>query len=438
MTDNSEWINQNLQRQRRMLEEKQRMKRVCSPNIRSNQNAYTRLENSDGNDTYPAFNQGFSDTGLSLFASSVSSKAETTETVKKETPSPEGSPQTAGSFPFSTSNNSFSNQSQEGKDDNDEVHRLLLGKLEKAEISSVVTSDDETGATGTVTTGPDGLETHTLPVTLQPDYDEIAADVEGFVKSPAKGNRIYRCSITRDKKGMDKGIYPTYYLHLEREEKKKGIFLLAARRRKKSTTANYLISCDATDLSRDGTSFMGKVRCNAMGTTFVIYNGGQNPKKCNSLEVRQELAAVLYDTNVLGFRGPRKMTVVIPGVYDPHIASSFKRIPIQPVDERDTLVERFKRTRGDRDTNSQIVVMSNKPPVWNEDSQSYVLNFHGRVTQASVKNFQIIHPSDPEYIVMQFGRISEDTFSMDFRYPLSAIQAFGIAMTSFHGKIACE
>lgn len=28
------------------------------------------------------------------------------------------------------------------------------------------------------------------------------------------------------------------------------------------------------------------------------------------------------------------------------------------------------------------------------DTQSYVLNFHGRVTQPSVKNFQIIHDAD--------------------------------------------
>ena len=28
------------------------------------------------------------------------------------------------------------------------------------------------------------------------------------------------------------------------------------------------------------------------------------------------------------------------------------------------------------------------------DTQSYVLNFHGRVTQASVKNFQIIHDNE--------------------------------------------
>ena len=29
---------------------------------------------------------------------------------------------------------------------------------------------------------------------------------------------------------------------------------------------------------------------------------------------RQELVAVMYDTNVLGFKGPRRMTVVIPGM----------------------------------------------------------------------------------------------------------------------------
>ena len=31
------------------------------------------------------------------------------------------------------------------------------------------------------------------------------------------------------------------------------------------------------------------------------------------------------------------------------------------------------------------------------DTQSYVLNFHGRVTQASVKNFQVIHENDRKF-----------------------------------------
>jgi len=38
------------------------------------------------------------------------------------------------------------------------------------------------------------------------------------------------------------------------------MFLLAGRKRKKSTTSNYLMSTDATDLSRGGESFIGKLR----------------------------------------------------------------------------------------------------------------------------------------------------------------------------------
>ena len=45
---------------------------------------------------------------------------------------------------------------------------------------------------------------------------------------------------------------------------------------------------------------------------------------------------------------------------------------------------------------SDIVELHNKTPIWNEETQSYVLNFHGRVTQASVKNFQIVHSNDGE------------------------------------------
>ena len=37
------------------------------------------------------------------------------------------------------------------------------------------------------------------------------------------------------------------------------------------------------------------------------------------------------------------------------------------------------------------------------------------VMQASVKNFQIVHESDTDYIIMQFGRVAEDIFTMDYR-----------------------
>ncbi|XP_032497240.1 LOW QUALITY PROTEIN: tubby protein homolog [Phocoena sinus] len=269
------------------------------------------------------------------------------------------------------------------------------------------------------------------PPAPEPSVDVEVQDLEEFVLRPAPQGITIKCRITRDKKGMDRGMYPTYFLHLDREDGKK-VFLLAGRKRKKSKTSNYLISVDPTDLSRGGDSYVGKLRSNLMGTKFTVYDNGVNPQKASStLEsgtLRQELAAVCYETNVLGFKGPRKMSVVVPGMTMVH-----ERVCIRPRNEHETLLSRWQN----KNTES-IIELQNKTPVWNDDTQSYVLNFHGRVTQASVKNFQIIHGNDPDYIVMQFGRVAEDVFTMDYNYPLCALQAFAIALSSFDSKLACE
>lgn len=36
---------------------------------------------------------------------------------------------------------------------------------------------------------------------------------------PAQQGVTVKCKMTRDKRGMDKGLYPTYYLHLDNEKK---------------------------------------------------------------------------------------------------------------------------------------------------------------------------------------------------------------------------
>ncbi|XP_010014744.1 PREDICTED: tubby-related protein 1 [Nestor notabilis] len=252
-------------------------------------------------------------------------------------------------------------------------------------------------------------------------------NLEEFVLRPAAQGVTIKCRVTRDKKGMDRGLYPTYYLHLDNDKK---VFLLAGRKRKKSKTSNYLISIDPTDLSRGGENFIGKLRSNLMGTKFTVFDNGANPDRANAdwSNVRQELSAVVYETNVLGFKGPRKMTVIIPGMN-----SDNERVPIRPRNDNDGLLMRWQNRNMDN-----VIELHNKAPVWNDETQSYVLNFHGRVTHASVKNFQIVHSSDPDYIVMQFGRVADDAFTMDYNYPLCAVQAFAIALSSFDGKLACE
>ncbi|XP_040061355.1 tubby-related protein 3 [Ixodes scapularis] len=332
----------------------------------------------------------------------------------------------------------------------------VRAKMSKMELSEEVTSlDGDEDLESTPVTSPvldtpsdpgdrdarvedlSGLDHSTSKQTPQPiavpimDLGPLAqlldkGSMEEFATTPCPRGTTVRCRITRDKKGVDRGLYPTYFLHLEKEDNRK-VFLLAARKRKKSATSNYLISVDPTDLSRAGQSFVGKLRSNLLGTAFTVYDAGENPKK-NPGSARSEVAAIIYETNVLGFKGPRKMTVVLPAMTEDH-----KRAELKPGYEHDTLIERWKNRNLDN-----LLELRNKTPVWNEDTQSYVLNFHGRVTQASVKNFQIVHENDADYIVMQFGRVTEECFSMDFCYPLCALQAFAIALSSFDSKLACE
>ncbi|XP_016098412.1 tubby-related protein 1 isoform X5 [Sinocyclocheilus grahami] len=252
-------------------------------------------------------------------------------------------------------------------------------------------------------------------------------DLEEFVLQPAPQGTTIKCKVTRDKRGMDRGFYPTYYLHLDNDKK---VFLLAGRKRKKSATSNYLISIDATDLSRGGENFIGKLRSNLMGTKFTVFDNGLNPDRAlrDMSNARQELAAIIYETNVLGFKGPRKMTVIIPGMDDDN-----ERVPIRPRTDNDSILVRYQNRQMDN-----LIELHNKTPVWNDDTASYVLNFSGRVTQASVKNFQIVHCKDNSYIVMQFGRVADDMFTLDYNYPMCAVQAFAIALSSFDGKLACE
>ncbi|RCI03156.1 hypothetical protein CU098_012506, partial [Rhizopus stolonifer] len=110
-----------------------------------------------------------------------------------------------------------------------------------------------------------------------------------------------------------------------------------------------------------------------------------------------------------------------------------RRPEFRPAKESEMLLSKY-REGGARD----LLVLHNKSPQWNEETQSFVLNFNGRVTQASVKNFQIVHDNDLDYIVMQFGRVERDYFTMDFKYPMCLLQAFSIALTSFDAKLACE
>ncbi|RNA27193.1 tubby -like protein [Brachionus plicatilis] len=212
---------------------------------------------------------------------------------------------------------------------------------------------------------------------------------------------------------------------------------------------------------------------------------------------RREYASVTYGFNVLGLKGPRSMNVVIPGMDDKYcreefilkfksesLLSCWKRIEenlrADPNEKQANLKNRIRRsifqlnkksekrssnkeveseensmrtsnskldaysnTASSQASNSKsnlrnVVKLINKSPQWNSGLNSFALNFYGRVTISSVKNYQIIHEVNPDYVVTQFGKVNKDLYTCDFSYPFCALQAFGVALSSLDNKIGCD
>lgn len=256
----------------------------------------------------------------------------------------------------------------------------------------------------------------------------VFSDMRKFLTTPTpKSAGVVQCYIERDKSSMANKLYPLYCLYMVDGDR----FLLGSKKRTNNKTSNYLLSMDKRDLNRESPSFMGKVRANFVGTEFTIYDDGASPDpKATTAPttIRQELGIINYASNVLGSRGPRKMKVAVPKVLP-----DGRSIVFQPDNEEDSMLAKFRAGYI-----QDMALLINKPPKWNDQVGAYVLNFYGRVTMASVKNFQLVSPDDHDTVVLQFGRTGKDTFSMDYQWPLSPLQAFAICLSSFDYKLACE
>ena len=77
--------------------------------------------------------------------------------------------------------------------------------------------------------------------------------------------------------------------------------------------------------------------------------------------------------------------------------------------------------------NTSILELRTKEPFL--DAGQYRLNFRGRVTIPSVKNFQL--GDDDGNVLLQFGRVSDHKFHLDFRHPFCPATAFAAAITQF-------
>ncbi|XP_071717512.1 tubby-like F-box protein 8 [Rutidosis leptorrhynchoides] len=327
------------------------------------------------------------------------------------------------------------------------------------------------------------------------------------LKQPGPRDTTMQCFIKRDTSNS------TYYLYLCLSSVlvvENGKFLLSAKRNRRSTCTEYVISMNPDNISRSNSGYVGKVRSNFLGTKFIIYdsqppyttaNAASSGRSSSSRRFSRKvspkvpsgsfnIAQIAYELNVLGTRGPRRMHCVMhsipmtavepggttipdhPNLFQPSFEESFRSMSFsKSIDNSSEFgSSRFSDIVGPVQNGEQVknapLVLKNKQPRWHEQLQCWCLNFKGRVTVASVKNFQLIADVTPpvagavavavadpllpqqtapvqsqsshDKVILQFGKVGKDVFTMDYRYPLSAFQAFAICLSSFDTKLACE
>lgn len=293
------------------------------------------------------------------------------------------------------------------------------------------------------------------------------------LKQPGPRDSVLQCFIRRNRGNQ------TYYLYLgiNQASTDDGKFLLAARKCRRPTCTDYIISLNYYYVSKGSSTYVGKLRSNFLGTKFTIYDAqppsnGAKVTKCHSTRLvnmkqvsprvpagNYPVAHISYELNVLGSRGPRRMQCIMdaipacavePGGVAPtqteFLHSSLDGFPSLPFfRSKSTRVENFQPELQSGQSKG-LLVLRNKAPRWHEQLQCWCLNFNGRVTVASVKNFQLVASAENgvaagqehENVILQFGKVGKDVFTMDYQYPISAFQAFAICLSSFDTKIACE
>lgn len=303
---------------------------------------------------------------------------------------------------------------------------------------------------------------------------------------------------------MSLDCYITFFCIIAALSGDKSKLLLSAKKVRRATGAEFVVSLSGNDFSRSSSNYIGKLRypsrffcfaffvlyhhaiynkfccvdrSNFLGTKFTVYENQPPPinyetsssRKTNrklppsmrvspwvSSSTSYNIASILYELNVLRTRGPRRMQCIMHSIPVSSIQEGGKT-HTSPTEftnkgkkKKKPLMDFCSGNLEGESVVKEPLLLKNKSPRWHEQLQCWCLNFKGRVTVASVKNFQLVAAAaeagknmnipeeEQERVILQFGKIGKDIFTMDYRYPISAFQAFAICLSSFDTKPVCE
>ena len=283
------------------------------------------------------------------------------------------------------------------------------------------------------------------------------------VLRPFKTNQMIHCLLRRSTKGVLGKLTPTYTLYLQ-DEKWNTIGTMMMIQKKRKSRTPYYAFFDMTkgsvgkQFSKKSGNYLGKLRSNYGGSECTLFGPETVPSGHVAIRFCKNKQDLI--SKAQGNSDPRAMRVLLPLVE----AGEADGTPPCIGTNGDTMLEilqaqadfeeteqlglnamRRRRNPDEKkynDGNEQYSLLGNKLPVFSRGS--YRLNFGGRVTLPSVKNFQLVKMSNVieenmnvdvtnlDDVLLQFGRVGDDDFHLDYRAPMTAFQAMGIVLAQFN------
>ena len=246
------------------------------------------------------------------------------------------------------------------------------------------------------------------------------SDLRALLFTPGPTDALIQCRVDRHKGGLTSPAY--FELRLESNNR----VLLSAERIKHLNHSSYKIKFGSIRMGDD--KLVGKLKSNSHATEYSLHGPGLNAKKLSvwddgfdeaRAEARQQIATVKMVPRVTTHR------MLLPNSQGPR-------------DMQCTAKDLSGGESSVGDASSELHQLNNRKPRYDHDDKGFVLDFGGRVEMSSRKNFILeVGGGDDEdeekRLAMVFGRgpkhEGKNCFKLDYGWPLTPLQAFGLALS---------
>eukprot|EP00250_Pteridium_aquilinum_P010397 c19356_g1_i1 orf=315-1709(-) len=239
------------------------------------------------------------------------------------------------------------------------------------------------------------------------------------------------CYILHEREaGADSPI--VYSLYTDEGHGRQDRKLAVARHRRRSGRSEFIIGQNGADtlLAKREEGFMGRVSANIVGSRYHIWDEATTSVR-KFQGARQLLGVIMFEPTVTTFTGTyRVMRAYVPKYQSLHISNTTQHESIG-------LAKDWEENMG------KAHELCSRKPYYNREMRRYELDYRDRTRsgyriQTSSKNFQLIMEEHGKQVILLHGKVGNSKYIMEYRFPLTAYQAFGICLASIDSKLCCS